>query len=128
MKYISIFERITRSRVKDCFFVKELLMFIVKENEIGKAIGKKGINVKMVEKALNRKIKIVEFSPKMDVFLKNLLYPTQVKGITEQEGVVTIEGIDKSGKSIIIGRDSSNLNNTKEIIKRYFEIDNIKVV
>ena len=123
-----MFSKLTKANVKDCFLTNDILTFVVHENEIGKAIGKKGINVKMVEKALNRKIKIVEFSPNLEVFLKNLVYPTSVKEIKEEEGLVVISGNDKSSNSIIIGRNASNLNNIKETVKRYFKIKDIKVV
>jgi len=128
MKYIDIFGRITKANIKDCFFINDMLTFIVQENEIGKAIGKRGVSVKMVEKALNRKIKIVEFSPNLEVFLRNLVYPIPIKDITKEEGVVVISGNDKSSNSIIIGRNASNLNNIKDIIKRYFDIKDIKVI
>ena len=63
LKIMMLFERITRAKLKDAFYDNNsLLTFIVAENEIGKAIGKKAVNVKKLERLLKRKIKIVERS------------------------------------------------------------------
>ena len=58
LKLMNLFEQITKANLKDCFVDDNgLLTFIVQEGEIGKAIGKKAVNVKNLEKMLNRKIK-----------------------------------------------------------------------
>jgi len=49
--YINIFENITKTNVKDCFMNnKDQLVFVVNENQAGKAIGKNGLNAKRLEK------------------------------------------------------------------------------
>ncbi|HHI04241.1 MAG TPA: hypothetical protein ENL45_01715, partial [Candidatus Woesearchaeota archaeon] len=64
MKFMSFFESLTNTKLKDCFVDKnEMLVFVVEENQIAKAIGKNGVNVKRIKERLNRKIKIVEFNP-----------------------------------------------------------------
>ena len=40
MKFISLFESITKTDVKDCFEIGGKLVFIVKEGNIGRALGK----------------------------------------------------------------------------------------
>ena len=57
---INVFEKVTRSRVKDAFFDKDgILVFIVKQGEIGTAIGKKGVNVKKLSTVMKKKIKLI---------------------------------------------------------------------
>ena len=56
MKYMSLFESLTGAKIKDCI-VNDTIIFIVHENEMGKAIGKHGSNIKRVENALKKKIK-----------------------------------------------------------------------
>ena len=48
MKYMQLFENLTRAKLKDCIN-DEPLIFIVEENEIGKAIGKGGSNISYVQ-------------------------------------------------------------------------------
>ena len=56
MKFMQLFENLTRARLKDCISGEEQLIFIVEENEIGKAIGKGGSNVRRLEDLLKKKI------------------------------------------------------------------------
>ena len=47
MRYIALFQSITGATVKDCIVDNDLnrIIFVVKEGNIGMAIGKKGKNI-----------------------------------------------------------------------------------
>ena len=126
MKYISLFESMTGAKVKDCI-VNDTIVFIVHENEMGKAIGKQGSNIKRVENTLKKKIKLAEFDDDVLQFIQNLIYPLRAKEIKEKDGIVTIYGPDTKTRGMLIGRDRHNINSVKDIVKRYFDIKEIKV-
>lgn len=126
MKIMPLFENITRAKLKDCIS-NERLLFIVEENEIGKAIGKKGSNIKKLESMLNKRIKVVEFNTDVLQFIKNMLYPLQASSIENKDDVIAIQA-DTKTKSLIIGRNQQNLNNLISIVRRYFDINDINVV
>jgi len=126
MKLMTLFESMTGAKLKDCI-LNERLLFIVEENEIGKAIGKKGSNIKRLENMLNKRIKVVEFNQDVLQFIKNLLYPLQTSGIENNDDVIEIKS-DTKTKSLIIGRNQQNLKNLISIVKRFFDIESIKVV
>jgi len=130
MGYMQMFNKVTKARLKDCFVDgNSLLTFVVETNEIGKAIGKKAMNVKVLEKRLNRKIKIMEFNADIKKFIKNLIYPLQINDIKVEEGVITLEPRDKTTRGYLIGRAASNLRNYEETAKRYFnDVKEIKVI
>jgi N utilization substance protein A len=127
---MSLFEKITRAKVKDCFFdqVQDRMVFVVQPGQLWKALGPKGANVKKLEKSLNRKIKIVEFNPNKLQFIRNMVFPLKIKGISEENSVVTLEGEDKQTKGLLIGRNASNLRNLEQNMRRYFELEEIKVI
>ena len=127
MKYISLFESLTGAKVKDCI-ANDSIVFIVHDNEMGKAIGKNGSNIKRVENALKKKIKLVEFNNDISRFIQNLIFPLKVKEIKEENNIVTIYGNDTRTKGLLIGRDRRNINSVRDIVKRYFDIEEIKVV
>ncbi len=127
LKYMSLFESVTKSSLKDCI-VNDQLLFVVEPNEIGKAIGKQGSNARRLEALLKKRIKIVEFSPESTQFVRNMIYPLQATNVAEDNRIITITGPDTKTKGLIIGRDAKNLNFLKDIVKRYFDIDDIKVV
>jgi transcription termination/antitermination protein NusA len=122
-----VFESITGAKVKDCIS-GERLTFIVEENQMGKAIGKNGINIRNLEQKLKKKVKVAEFSTDVLQFIRNFLYPNEVMNIAQDEGIITITGTDTSSKALIIGREKQKLNNLTNIVKRYFDIKEIKVV
>lgn len=129
IKFISVFESITKARIKDCLDQDGKLIFVVKENEIGKAIGKKGINIKRLENALKKKIKIIEFSDDLIQFIKNCIYPSQSKDIVEgEDGIILITPVDSQTRGMLIGREAVHLRALEKIVNRFFTIKEIKVV
>ena len=128
IKFISMFESLTNASVKDCFNQGDKLVFVVKENQIGKALGKGGSNIKRLENSFKKKIRIIEFNPDLFQFIKNVVYPLKVSDIAEEEGVITITPIDSKTRGYLIGRAAVNLRNTEDIVKRYFEFKELKVV
>jgi len=127
MRYMSLFESLTGAKVKDCI-VNDKVLFIIHENEMGKAIGKQGSNIKRVENTLKKKIKLVEFNNDVSQFVQNLISPLKAKEIKEEDMIVTIYGNDTKTKGILIGRDRRNINSTNDIVKRYFKVEEVKVV
>jgi len=127
MQYISMFESLTGARVKDCI-VNDIIFFVIQENEMGKAIGKQGSNIRRVENTLKKKIKLVEFNSDVAQFVGNLIYPLKPKEIKEEEGNVVIYGPDMRTKGMLIGRDRRNIKRVNDIVKRYFEVEEVKVV
>lgn len=121
MGFITTFENITRSKVKDAFFDKSnILVFIVKQGEIGKAIGKKGVNVKKISDVLKKRIKVIEFNSSIEKFIKNCLLPLKVDVIAE-DNKITIKCNTNQERGIVIGRDKSNLNDLKDLVGKFFK-------
>jgi N utilization substance protein A len=127
MKIMSSFEMITRSRIKDLIINEDLLLFIVKAGEIGKAVGPKGTNVRKLERIFKKKIKIVEFASEPVTFIKNLVYPLKVTDVVEDEGIYTITPVDSKTRSILIGKNACNLRFNESVAQRYFPIKELKV-
>lgn len=120
--FLNLFEKITRVRVKDCFF-DNILIFIINQGNIGKAIGKKGVNIKRLESKLRRKIKIVEFNNDPVVFVKNFIAPLIAKEIKKEENIVNIVSDNIKTKGLLIGRDRKNLKRLQEVVSKYFNIE-----
>ncbi|MEM4263209.1 MAG: KH domain-containing protein, partial [Thermoplasmata archaeon] len=45
LRHISLFERITKTRVKDCMETEDKLVFVVEHGQGSRAVGKKGEHV-----------------------------------------------------------------------------------
>lgn len=131
IKYMSLFQSRTRASLKDCYVddLSGILTFIVQPGEIGKAIGKHGIMVRQLEQLMKRKIKVVEFHPRLGEFVKNMIMPFQAASVQDDDGTVTITPIDLKTRGVLIGRNASALRNLEKNVKRSFPgTKEIKVV
>lgn len=129
LELMSFFESATGARLKDCFTDSlGILTFVVLEG-VAKAIGKGGETFRKLESRLKRKIKIVAYSDDLNQFVVNLLMPLKAKnlGYSEETKILTITPEPES-RGYIIGRAASNLRNYESIVKRYFDVKEIKVL
>lgn len=123
IKFINLFEKITRASVKDVIVKENKMTFIVNEGNLGKAVGKGGVNVKKLENMFKKRIKIVEFKNDVCEFIRNLLLPLKISNIYKEDNLVKIKAEGMKIKSILIGRDKRNLKELRDTVKRYFQYD-----
>jgi N utilization substance protein A len=132
IKYISLFEKVTHTRVKDCIERPDILYFIVDAGQLSKAIGKGGSNAKKLRRLFKKNIEIIEYSPKLEMFISNIFHDFKIKEIRIEDRVsaeqkIAYVTVDITQKGKIIGRDSKNLNLARDILNRYTPIEIIIV-
>lgn len=127
MKLIALFETLTGAKVKD-LISSDKLIYIIEENDMGKAIGKNGSNINRFEKLIKKQIKLIEFNASPTIFVRNLIYPIKTKEIKQEDKTIEIYGQDFINKSKLIGRNRSKLSFINDIVKRYFDIKEVKVL
>jgi N utilization substance protein A len=126
IKYISLFENVTRTKARDCIEDEGILIFLVEPHEIGRAIGKNGANIKRLESLTKKKIKIAEYSDDLIRYIRSMLMPLKADSIEESDGIVTIKSDDTKTKGLMIGRNAQNLRKLEKYVQRYF--DNVKEI
>jgi N utilization substance protein A len=139
MDLISLFNNISGAIIKDCLTFKnpdnnsEVIIFLVKEQDIGKAIGKAGEHVKDLKSKLNKKVDVIAFSENLNKFIQNILQTTKnsilIQNIEVKESrnqkktvIITVRPQDR-GKAI--GKEGSMIRKIKVLVLRYFEVDNV---
>ncbi|MBI2671668.1 NusA-like transcription termination signal-binding factor [Candidatus Woesearchaeota archaeon] len=121
--YITTFETVTKTEIKDCFVNKnDQVVFVVKQGQGGKAIGKGAVNVKRIERMLQRKIKIIEFNENVVEFVKNAIYPLKSPEIILNEDKVIIKTDTTYLKALLLGRDKLNFKELQNLVNKYFNI------
>ena len=125
--YITLFEKYTGTEVKDCFFRESELIFIVKEGQLMRAIGKNGENVKGLVAKIKHKIRVIGFDNDLTQFIKNLLYPINGFQIEKKDDGIYIIPNDTKTKGQIYGRERSNFKWVQEVLNRHFNNIEIKV-
>jgi N utilization substance protein A len=128
MQVIVHFEQMTRARVKDCIITENQVIFIVEPGDVGKAIGPRGANIRRIEAALKKKVKIAEYSDELVSFIKNLVYPIDVREVKElDDGVVVLVPPDLKARGLLIGRNAQTLRAYESVVQRYFPVKELKV-
>lgn len=134
IRYIALFESITGASVKDCIIDEELnrIIFIVKEGEMGLAIGKRGRNIHILEEMTGKRHEIIEHSENPIKFIKNSLKPAQVKEIriTKRPNgkTIAVVSVNPTDKGVAIGRNGRKAERTRFLAKRYFQIQNVSIL
>lgn len=128
IQLINHFEKETKTTIKDCIITPENITFIVKKGEIGQAVGKKGAIIKKIKQELGKEINVYEHSDKPEEFIKNLLFPVNIKNIDIQNNIATVK-VEKKEKKRAIGKEGKKIKKVKEIMNRHYpEITEIKII
>ncbi len=134
IKYIGLFESMTGATVKDCIFEdnKNKIVYVVKEGDMGLAIGKNGANAQRVKETLNKPIDIIEYSEDPIKFIKNIIWPVKVKSIHVSERKdgkkIAVLDINKKDKGLVIGKEGKNIDRIKNLLKRHHNLDDIMIM
>jgi N utilization substance protein A len=133
MRYIALFESITSATVRDCIVDDEQnrIIFVVKEGDIGVAIGKGGKNIHMLERMTGKKHEIIEHSASPQQFIKNALKPAHVNEIRITERPdgksIAVVSVSPRDKGVAIGKNGRNAERIRLLAKRYFQIQNVSI-
>ena len=133
MRYIALFESITGANVKDCIINDDVnrIIFVVKEGEIGVAIGRNGKNIHLLEKMTGKKHEIIEHSENPAQFIKNALRPARVMEIRITERPdgksIAVVSVNPRDKGVAIGKNGKNAERIRFLAKRYFQIQNVSI-
>ena len=130
---IARFEQITGASAVDVIRDDEgeRIIIVVRAKQLGKAIGRGGVNVKAASDVFGRAVDVVEMAETAEEFVKSALAPARVelvKIIEHRDGnkvaSVTVKNEDRG---IAIGRDGRNVARARILVKRHFDLDNVVI-
>lgn len=130
IRYVSLFQDVTKTTVVDCVETPDRIIFVVKEGEIGRAIGRGGEHIARLKRLFSRDVHVVEFSDKPEAFVANVFRNYDVKKIQleERNGIThATVTVDAAKKGRAIGRDGANLRVARDLIARHHPVQSVSV-
>ena len=133
MAMIARFEQITGAAAIDIIRDDEgkRIIVVVRAKQLGKAIGRGGVNVKAASDVFGRVVDVVEMAETVEEFVKSALAPARVEAvkiIEHRDGnkvaSVTVKSEDRG---IAIGREGRNVARARILVKRHFDLDNVVI-
>ncbi|MGZ4863482.1 MAG: NusA-like transcription termination signal-binding factor [Halobacteriota archaeon] len=130
IRYIALFESLTRAVARDCYIDDEndRVIFVVKNGDMGLAIGKNGNNINRVKRSIGKHIEIVEFSDDVDEFVANALQPVSVKKVqvvTKESKKLAYVEVPSKDRGIAIGKNGRNINKAKVLAHRHYGLEDV---
>ncbi|MCQ1535030.1 NusA-like transcription termination signal-binding factor [Methanosarcina sp. KYL-1] len=128
IQYIALFENMTRAKILDCVPEEDRLVYVVKQGDMGLAIGKNGENINRVKKTLDKPIELVEYSEDPVTFIKNSFGPVSVSSvniITKNGKRLAYVDVPNKEKGLAIGRSGKNIEKVKMLARRHHNIDDV---
>ncbi len=129
MRYINLFEKISKVSTTNCFVYNNLIVFAVPKALVSQAIGPGAINVKRMSETLRKKIKVVTM-PKdesgLKGFVEEIVEPIKINTLELKEHVVFIAA-DRQSKAMLIGRNRVREQELKDILSKTFSVRDLKI-
>ena len=126
-RYIEELRILTRATAFDCVIDDRFdrVIYVIRQGDMGLAIGKKGENIKRLQNVLGKRIEMVEFAEIPDAFVANIFKPAEVTGIerTTENGPVNVLVNKKSDLGIAIGKAGCNIEKARILCRRFHGLE-----
>jgi len=127
-RYIEELRILTKATALDCVIDDRFdrVIYVIREGDMGLAIGKKGENIKRLQAVLGKRIEMVEYAENPAAFIANIFKPAEVVGIEkspEEGGPVNVLVKQRSDLGIAIGKAGCNIEKARILCRRFCGIE-----
>jgi len=130
IRYINMFERVTRISPKHCFEYNNMLVFIVPHKFVMMAIGRNNSNLEELSRIFSKRIRVLA-EPRdekdMQNFILTLISPVKFDKLELKDGELTITSGGMESKAMLIGRNKVRLEELKDILKQNFGVKDVRI-
>ncbi len=132
MRYIALLQDLTGAIARDCIVDEEnnRVIFVVRPGDAGKAIGRRGANINRLRKILGKEIEVVEYADDLEAMVKNIFSPARILSVrvVQRNGrKILYVTVDPNDKGRAIGKGGRKVSVARLLLRRYFDIDDIKI-
>jgi len=116
---MNLFERITHVSPMDCVITDNNVLFVVNRGLLRKSIGRDASSIKRLKEKFKKNVRIVEYNPNIEVFIKYLMSNIQIISVSEQDDTVHVT-INLKHRGLAIGKGGEIIKRNRDIIKRLY--------
>ncbi len=128
---MGMLEKSTGALATDAVLTDSSIIFVVKQGDLGRVIGKQGKNIEMLKRLFSREVQVIEGSPELAHFAANLFSPAKVLEVKEnasQGKRVLFVKVDPKSKGLAIGSRGEKINRARMMLKRHYNVDDVKII
>lgn len=126
--YINALSNVCGTNAKSCMIEGDSIIFLVKEDEIGKTIGKHGCNISALSRKLGKKIEVFAFAENAGAFVRKAFPKISFGGFEESNSEsgkrILLAVLDSENKRALLG-EGRKLKRIKDVAKKNYNIDEI---
>ncbi|MDN7013371.1 NusA-like transcription termination signal-binding factor [Methanoculleus sp. FWC-SCC3] len=124
-RYIEELRILTRATALDCIIDERFdrIVYLIREGDMGLAIGRKGSNIRKMQRVLGKRIEMVEYSPQIEQFTKNVFKPASVVGVAKGDDRKLSVYISQNDLGIAIGKGGCTIEKARLLLARYFDTE-----
>ncbi|MEA2035507.1 MAG: NusA-like transcription termination signal-binding factor [Euryarchaeota archaeon] len=126
-RYIEELRILTKSTAIDCIIDDNFdrVIYIIRKGDMGFAIGKRGENIRQMQRVLGKRVEMVEEASDLNMFIGNILKPACLSSVSvdDESGKIKILVERKRDLGIAIGKGGSNVEKVRLLCKRFFGKD-----
>jgi NusA-like KH domain protein len=129
IRYVNLFNKITRISTNHCFLYNNAIVFAVPRKLVPIAIGQNNDNLKRLSEIFGKKVKIVAIPQgreDIENFVSVITYPIKFKAIEIKDDEAIINANPQS-KACLIGRDKCRVDEMKNVLQQYFGIKKVMI-
>ena len=122
MRYINLFERVTRVRAAKCFLYNNMIYFAVPHKLYSKANDNQ--SARIISEQLGKRIKIIRDSGddihSIAKFIEDIVSPAGFASLEFEDGVYLLVAGSRERAATLIGRNKTRLNELNAVMQTYF--------
>ena len=123
LSMFSNFEKITHVMPSDYLMTESSIIFLVSQDQLGKAIGKQASNIKKLAVVFRKRVIIVADSDDPEGFVRSFfgniaIHDIEIRDVMGEKNIMLT--IDEKDRGIAIGRDGERIKAAKSFLKKKF--------
>ena len=127
--YLNELNSASGANARDCVIEGNVITFLIRKRELGKAIGKDAEAVKKLRLKLKLNVELLEYAEEEKEFIKKALYDVKIKEIKfiERNGKKIANISLESGERRKILGQTGRLKRIKALVRRNYKVEDIKI-